>query len=68
MSSSFFDPFEARMQFLSLLKKLNASQQSIQKVVSFAIKYGSRCGEDLWDCVLEECEKVRLISVLAWSR
>jgi hypothetical protein len=53
-----FDPFEARMQFLALLRKLNASQASIQKVVSFAVKYGSRCAEDLWECILEECAKV----------
>lgn len=53
-----FDPFEARMQFLQLLRKLNASQQSIQKVVGYAIKYGSKCGEDLWECILEECAKV----------
>ncbi|WVF71136.1 hypothetical protein IAT40_005933 [Kwoniella sp. CBS 6097] len=52
-----FDPFEARLQFLQLLKKLNASQLSIQKVVSFAIKYGSRCGEDMWECVMEQCGK-----------
>ncbi|OCF31950.1 CTD kinase subunit gamma [Kwoniella heveanensis BCC8398] len=52
-----FDPFEARLQFLQLLKKLNASQLSIQKVVSFAIKYGSRCGEDMWECVVEQCGK-----------
>jgi hypothetical protein len=55
-----FDPFEARMQFLQLLRKLNASQLSIQKVVGYAIKYGSKCGEDLWECILEECAKVCL--------
>ncbi|KAI0319262.1 CTD kinase subunit gamma CTK3-domain-containing protein [Amylostereum chailletii] len=49
------DPFEVRMQFLALLRKLNAS--SIQKVVAFALKYYPHCGEDLWDCVLEECQK-----------
>jgi hypothetical protein len=53
-----FDAFEARMQFLQLLRKLNASQQSIHKVVGYAIKYGSKCGEDLWECILEECGKV----------
>jgi hypothetical protein len=46
------------MQFLQLLRKLNASQQSIHKVVGYAIKYGSKCGEDLWECILEECGKV----------
>jgi len=53
-----FDAFEARMQFLQLLKKLNASAQSIQKVVGFAVKYGARCGEDLWEVIMDECEKV----------
>ncbi|KZT04837.1 uncharacterized protein LAESUDRAFT_657250 [Laetiporus sulphureus 93-53] len=51
------DPFEVRLQFLSLLRKLNASQQSIQKVVGYALKYFSGCGEDLWDCIVEECQK-----------
>ncbi|KAL4063044.1 CTD kinase subunit gamma CTK3-domain-containing protein [Scleroderma yunnanense] len=51
------DPFEVRMQFLGLLRKLNATQQSIQKVVSYALKYFPKCGEDLWECVVEECQK-----------
>ncbi|KAI0090559.1 CTD kinase subunit gamma CTK3-domain-containing protein [Irpex rosettiformis] len=51
------DPFEVRMQFLTLLRRLNASQQSIQKVVGYALKYYSQCGEDLWDCVVEESQK-----------
>ncbi|KAI9570100.1 CTD kinase subunit gamma CTK3-domain-containing protein [Boletus coccyginus] len=51
------DPFEVRMQFLGLLRKLNATQQSIQKVVGYALKYFSRCGEDLWECIVEECQK-----------
>ncbi|KDQ56970.1 hypothetical protein JAAARDRAFT_35568 [Jaapia argillacea MUCL 33604] len=51
------DPFEVRMQFLSLMRRLNASQPSIQKVVGYALKYFSRCGEDLWDCIIEECQK-----------
>ncbi|KAI6124666.1 CTD kinase subunit gamma CTK3-domain-containing protein [Pisolithus croceorrhizus] len=51
------DPFEVRMQFLGLLRKLNATQQSIQKVVSYAHKYFAKCGEDLWECVMEECQK-----------
>ncbi|TFY83750.1 hypothetical protein EWM64_g256 [Hericium alpestre] len=41
------DPFEG----------LGSSQQSIQKVVGYALKYYARCGEDLWDCVVEECQK-----------
>ncbi|KAF7346125.1 CID domain-containing protein [Mycena sanguinolenta] len=51
------DPFEVRIQFLNHLKRLNASQQSIQKVVGFAVKYFPPCGEDLWDCIVEECQK-----------
>lgn len=51
------DPFEVRMQFLALLRRLNASQQSIQKVVGYALKYFAKCGEDLWDCIVEECQK-----------
>lgn len=38
---------------------LNSSQQSIQKVVGYALKYFAKCGEDLWDCIVEESEKVR---------
>ncbi|ORX35577.1 CTD kinase subunit gamma CTK3-domain-containing protein [Kockovaella imperatae] len=52
-----FDAFEARLQFLQLLRKLNASSQSIQKVVSFAVKNGARCGDDLWECILDESAK-----------
>ncbi|KAF9461850.1 CTD kinase subunit gamma CTK3-domain-containing protein [Collybia nuda] len=51
------DPFEVRIQFLNLLRRLNASQHSIQKVVGFAVKYFPPCGEDLWDCIVEECQK-----------
>ncbi|KAI0628438.1 CTD kinase subunit gamma CTK3-domain-containing protein [Trametes polyzona] len=51
------DPFEVRMQFLTLLRRLDASQQSIKKIVGFAVKYFPSCGEDLWDCLLEECQK-----------
>jgi CTD kinase subunit gamma len=53
-----FDAFEARLHFLQLLRRLNASQQSIQAVVSYAVKYGRRCGEDLWECIMEETAKV----------
>ncbi|KAL5492932.1 hypothetical protein ACEPAI_4380 [Sanghuangporus weigelae] len=51
------DPFEVRMQFLTLLHRLDASQQSIQKVVSYALRYFSRCGDLIWDCIAEECQK-----------
>ncbi|KAL1747441.1 CTD kinase subunit gamma CTK3-domain-containing protein [Schizophyllum fasciatum] len=51
------DPFEARMQFLSMLRRLNASQQSIQKVVNYAMKYFTVAGEDMWEVVIDECQK-----------
>ncbi|KAI0653590.1 CTD kinase subunit gamma CTK3-domain-containing protein [Cubamyces menziesii] len=51
------DPFEVRMQFLALLRRLDASQQSIKKIVGYAVKFFSSCGEDLWDCIFEECQK-----------
>ncbi|ORZ24269.1 CTD kinase subunit gamma CTK3-domain-containing protein [Absidia repens] len=53
------DPFECRLQFISLLKKLNASQQSIQKTARFAIKHRP-LSEDLYSCLLEEIEKTSL--------
>lgn len=52
------DPFECRLQLMSLLKKLNASQQSIQKTARFAVKHRP-LSEDLYSCLLEEIEKVR---------
>lgn len=55
---SSFDPFQARLDFLQLVRKLNASQPSIHKVVAFALRYASRCGEDLWECLVEESGKV----------
>jgi hypothetical protein len=53
------DPFEARLEFLSLLAKLNASQHSIQKVGSFAMR-NRNLYEDLYSCIIEELEQVRL--------
>ncbi|CAG8635113.1 8825_t:CDS:2, partial [Paraglomus occultum] len=46
------DPFAARMAFLALLKKLNASQLSIQKAVKFALRHRHRY-EDLFACIME---------------
>ncbi|KAJ3508088.1 hypothetical protein NLJ89_g5946 [Agrocybe chaxingu] len=57
------DPFEVRMQFIELLRRLNASQQSIQKVVGFAVKHFPPCGEDIWDCIVEETAKVQLTEI-----
>lgn len=55
-----FDAFEARLHFLQLLRKLTAKVDSIQKVTHYALKYGSRIGVDLWECITEECSKGHL--------
>ncbi|KAL1678493.1 CTD kinase subunit gamma CTK3-domain-containing protein [Schizophyllum commune] len=56
------DPFEARMQFLGMLRRLNASQQSIQKVVNYAMKYFAIAGEDMWEVIVDECRKATINS------
>ena len=33
-------------------------------MVGYALKYFSRCGEDLWECIVEECQKVRVFLFL----
>jgi CTD kinase subunit gamma len=52
------DPFECRLTFLSLLNKLNASQQAIQKVANYAMRH-RKLSEDLYSCIIEELEQVR---------
>ncbi|KAI5475364.1 hypothetical protein MNV49_001595 [Pseudohyphozyma bogoriensis] len=54
------DGFEVRMQFLSLLSRLTSSLASIQKVSAFALKHGQSCGDDIWDCLVDECGQVSL--------
>ncbi|KAM0753783.1 hypothetical protein T439DRAFT_322675 [Meredithblackwellia eburnea MCA 4105] len=49
------DPFEVRMAFISLVSKLTSSLASIQRVSAFAFKHGPKCGDDIWDCLIEEC-------------
>ncbi|CAG7850739.1 SubName: Full=Uncharacterized protein {ECO:0000313/EMBL:CCA68504.1} [Serendipita indica DSM 11827] len=49
------DLFEAHLRFSKLLKRLDATQGSIQQVVAFALEYHSTCGEDFWETVLQEC-------------
>ncbi|ORX54054.1 hypothetical protein DM01DRAFT_315989 [Hesseltinella vesiculosa] len=53
------DPFECRLQFISLLKKLNASQQSIQKATRYAMKH-RQLSEDLYSCFLEELDNASI--------
>ncbi|EIE80492.1 hypothetical protein G6F46_003441 [Rhizopus delemar] len=50
------DPFECRLTFLSLLQKLNASQQSIHKVANYAMRH-RKLSEDLYSCLIEELEQ-----------
>jgi CTD kinase subunit gamma len=47
------------MQFLSLINRLNSSLASIQKVSSFALTH-PKCADDIWDCLVEECDSVSL--------
>ncbi|KAG5439905.1 hypothetical protein PCANB_000187 [Pneumocystis canis] len=49
------DPFEGRLAFLEILKKLTASQQSQIKTAQFALRHKD-LDEDLYNCVLEELE------------
>lgn len=54
------DVFQIRLDCIALVKKLNASQQAIAKVVDFAVKYASVAADDVWDCIISECEKASL--------
>lgn len=51
---------QVRMSFISLLSKLTSSLASIQRVSAFALKYGPKCGDDIWDCLVDECNQVNL--------
>lgn len=48
------------MQFLTLLSKLSSSLASIQKVTAYALQNSIKCGEDIWDCMKEECLIINL--------
>ncbi|KAL8293051.1 hypothetical protein RQP46_000745 [Phenoliferia psychrophenolica] len=54
------DPFEVRMTFIGLLSKLTSSLASIQRVSAFALKHGPKCGDDIWDCLVDEASQVNL--------
>ncbi|GAA5834881.1 hypothetical protein JCM11251_002052 [Rhodosporidiobolus azoricus] len=56
------DPFEIRMQFVSLVSRLTSSVPSISKVASFALKHASRASDDIWDCYLDEIATANLNS------
>lgn len=54
------DTFQIRLEFLALLRRLRASQQSIAKVVEYAIRHATLASDDMWDCILTECSKTTL--------
>ncbi|KAA1114662.1 hypothetical protein PGT21_017863 [Puccinia graminis f. sp. tritici] len=54
------DGFQVRLQLVSILRKLSSSQNSIQTTIRFLLKHKDKYGEDLWDCLIEEAEKVNL--------
>jgi CTD kinase subunit gamma len=55
------DAFEARLTFIELLRRLNASVQSATKCAQFALRYQD-LSEDLYSCILEELDKVSLVT------
>lgn len=54
------DPFQIRLECVALLRRLNASQQSIAKVVDYAIRHAPAAADDIWDCIISECSKTTL--------
>ena len=52
------DPFAIRLDFVNALRKLNASQSSINKLLSLAIRNAPASADDIWSCVMQECQKV----------
>jgi hypothetical protein len=58
----FIDAFDARLYFVSSLKKLSVSQQTILKCRSFALRY-TDWYEDLYHCIIEVMEGGSI-----WSR
>ncbi|CAG8561085.1 5484_t:CDS:1 [Diversispora eburnea] len=55
------DPFDARLYFISVLKKVNASQQSIQSCTTFALRH-NKYYEDLYRCIMEVMQKATIAS------
>lgn len=50
------DPFEARLQFIKLLQRLNATLEANRQAGQFLIRHVDLC-EDLYSCILEELDK-----------
>lgn len=52
---------QVRMQFTTLVsRQLTSSVASISKVAAFALRYASKCSDDIWDCYLDEIGAVSL--------
>ncbi|GJN92259.1 hypothetical protein Rhopal_005289-T1 [Rhodotorula paludigena] len=56
------DPFEVRVQFVTLASRLGSSVASISKVAAFALKHAAKCADDIWDCYLDEVAAANLNS------
>lgn len=57
------DPFEVRIRFTQHLQHLNASVTSANKAAQYALKYRDM-DEDLHSCILEQLERVCVLTVL----
>ncbi|KDN53588.1 hypothetical protein K437DRAFT_230422 [Tilletiaria anomala UBC 951] len=54
------DAFAIRLAFIAQLRKLNASQQSINKVLALAVRHAATSSDDIWSCIMQECRKASL--------
>lgn len=53
------DPFEARLQFIKSLQKLNGSIQANEAAIQFLLK-NVDLEEDLYSCILQELDGVSI--------
>lgn len=58
------DPFDVRLEFLELVRKLTASQTSIMTACSFAIRH-RELHEILYDCLWDQLKEVYFSSLLS---
>jgi len=53
------DAFQVHTSFVNQLRTLNATQQDVQKTVSFAMRHCSN-HDDLWSCIIQACQEASL--------
>ncbi|EJT96943.1 hypothetical protein DACRYDRAFT_85365 [Dacryopinax primogenitus] len=53
------DAFQVHTTFVNQLRTLNATQQDVQKSVSFAMRHIDN-HEDLWSCIMQACHEASL--------